>query len=182
MALNLLAPAVVAFEDASTPAEDITYRHWDFGNGNTEDDTTAPADQTYSTPGVYTVSLAVASPKGTDIFEDTITISEEAQSGEIVAQQWLTDGGTGDIILRLFVTDPADPNLAGYYSEVSGATPLVDEVYDTATGAITYVDFRWLATESLPAPGTAYTVSVTSVNTQGLRSRLPVTALTSGSP
>lgn len=185
MALNLLAPAVVRFRDASTPDEDITYRYWDFGNGNTATDTEEPDDQTYTDPGVYTVSLSVASPKGTDQHSDTVTVSAQAEQGEIAAQQWLTDGGTGDIILRMYITDPADPNLAGYYGEVSDATPLEDEVYVAATfggAGATILSIRWLFTETLPAPGTVYTFTLTSVNTQGLRSLVPVTVLTGGSP
>lgn len=105
MALTLPAPAIVRFRDTSTPAEDITYRHWDFGNGNTADDTTEPSDQTYSTVGVYSVSLAISSPRGMDTAEDTVTVysnydpfTAAAGLSSIPAEVFAAD----------FVADPGD--------------------------------------------------------------------------
>jgi PKD repeat protein len=181
MALNLLNPAVVSFTDTSTPQADLTFWHWDFGDGTTSDDQ-APADKTYAVSGTYTVSLAVASPKGTDMYSDTITISDQALPAAIFATQWLVDPGSGDYILRTFVFDPVDPNLVGYFYEATDGVPLIAEAYkDKDIGGTTTLDLRFVA-PNVPVTGETYTVTVTSVNTQGLRSRLGMTTVTGGAP
>jgi len=57
------APLKVAFTDASSG--DITYRHWDFGDGQFSSD--SEPDHTYAIAGAYTVSLAVMGPGGSDV-------------------------------------------------------------------------------------------------------------------
>jgi microbial collagenase len=180
MPLNLLNPATVSFTDTSTPSADITFWHWDFGDGTTSDDQ-APADKTYAVSGSYTVSLAVASAKGTDIYEDTITVSDQALPGAILYTQWVIDGGTGDYILRTAVADPVDSNHVGYYYEATGGTPVIAEAYKVKAGGTSYLDLRFVLPD-VPGTGETYTVTVTSVNTQGLRSRLGVTTVTDGAP
>lgn len=64
-------PANVTFNNTSTTA--VTY-NWNFGNGNTSA-VANPGGQTYTTPGVYLVSLAATSNTGcVDISTQTITI------------------------------------------------------------------------------------------------------------
>ena len=59
---NGTAPLLVNFTDASTGT--ITNRTWDFGDGSASS-ATSPG-HTYSTAGVYTVSLTVNGPGGSD--------------------------------------------------------------------------------------------------------------------
>jgi len=72
MALIGGTPLLVTFVDESAPADDLTYWHWDFGDGDTYDGQTPPP-HLYETPGVYTVTLHVASAKGIGTFSDTVT-------------------------------------------------------------------------------------------------------------
>ena len=65
-------PMTVAFTDGSSPADEITYWLWDFGDGTTYEGQTPPAHP-YDTDGIYTVTLSVASAKGIDTFSDTVT-------------------------------------------------------------------------------------------------------------
>jgi len=57
------APLKVTVTDASTG--DITHWHWDFGDGQFSSD--AEPAHTYTAAGVYTVSLAVMGPGGSDV-------------------------------------------------------------------------------------------------------------------
>lgn len=66
-------PLEVTFSDASTPSGDITYWHWDFGDGTTSNDQNPV--HTYSTEGVFTVTLNVASAKGIDTYTDIVDTS-----------------------------------------------------------------------------------------------------------
>lgn len=64
----------VTFVDASTPEDQITYWLWDFGDGSAYYEGQTPPPHLYDTVGVYTVTLHVASAKGTDTFSDTVTV------------------------------------------------------------------------------------------------------------
>jgi len=68
------ATFTVTFVDASVPTGTITYWLWDFGDGSDYEGQT-PAPHAYATPGVYTVTLHVASAKGSDTFSDTVTVT-----------------------------------------------------------------------------------------------------------
>jgi len=57
------APLQISFTDKSTG--DITYRHWDFGDGQFNDD--SDPVHTYTSAGYFTVSLAVMGPGGSDV-------------------------------------------------------------------------------------------------------------------
>ena len=72
MAIAGIAPFTVTFTDTSTPDDQITYWYWDFGDGDTSTDQNP--EHTYSASGDYTVTLSVASPKGTDQFSDTVNV------------------------------------------------------------------------------------------------------------
>ena len=63
------APLQVTFTDTSTP-EDVTYWHWDFGDGNTSEEQN-PVHM-YNSVGEYTVTLNIASPRGIDTFTDVV--------------------------------------------------------------------------------------------------------------
>jgi len=58
-----LAPLTVAFTNLSTG--DITYHHWNFGDGHFS--TLSHPNHTYTAPGKYTVSLAVMGAGGSDV-------------------------------------------------------------------------------------------------------------------
>lgn len=77
------APLAVRFEDRSRfdPARPITSWEWAFGDG--ESSTAANPEHTYSTPGVYTVSLTVSDSAGrraTLTKPDYIIVTEEEPS------------------------------------------------------------------------------------------------------
>ena len=68
------APLTVNFSDEST--DDITSCLWDFGDGETS--TEQNPNHTYDNPGIYTVSLSVSGPHGSDteVKLGYITVSE----------------------------------------------------------------------------------------------------------
>jgi PKD repeat protein len=57
------APLNVTFTDSSSG--DITYRHWDFGDGQFSSD--SEPEHTYDATGDYTVSLTIMGPGGSDV-------------------------------------------------------------------------------------------------------------------
>ncbi len=107
----------IIFTDNSTPANEIEYWYWDFGDGTTENWTTRnrPPDgqirHVYTDGGTYTVSLTVVNTAGSDpevktdyvviqskpkavIREAAIGASNTAGAGD---QMTFTDSSTGDI-------------------------------------------------------------------------------------
>jgi PKD repeat protein len=68
------SPLAVVFTDASTGS--ITDRLWDFGDGTTS--TLQSPTHIYSAPGVYSVTLTVGGPHGSDDFTqvDAVTVYE----------------------------------------------------------------------------------------------------------
>lgn len=76
MPLTGFVEFTATFVDASTPADAITYWLWDFGDGSAYYEGQTPPPHLYDTPGVYTVTLHVASAKGIDTFSDTVTVTE----------------------------------------------------------------------------------------------------------
>lgn len=67
---------VVQFTDTSTPAADITFWYWEFGDGSTSYD--QHPTHTYTDPGTYTVTLYVSSSRGTSSASGTHTVSRFA--------------------------------------------------------------------------------------------------------
>ena len=103
------APLVVNFTDASTG--DITNWSWDFGDGS--NGIGQAAMKSYAEPGVYTVSLSVSGPNGSD----TVTKTN-------------------------LITVTAAPPVASFSANTqSGAAPLSVDFTDTSTGEIT--DWSW---------------------------------------
>lgn len=82
---------VVTFTDASTPANDIETRAWDFGDGTSSTSQT-PTHTFSSTGGPYTVTLTVTSPKGTSSTTKTIPAP-----GYIIGTITYVDYGGGGI-------------------------------------------------------------------------------------
>ncbi|MBN1455096.1 MAG: PKD domain-containing protein, partial [Methanomicrobia archaeon] len=73
------APLTVRFTDLSGGA-DITAWHWDFGDGNTTNNTLQHPAHTYANPGLYTVSLNVTNANGSNSItrEHYITVISDA--------------------------------------------------------------------------------------------------------
>jgi PKD repeat protein len=107
--LSGAAPLIVDFIDASTGT--ITTRLWDFGDGITS--TLQNPSHTYADPGLYTVSLAVTGPGGTDTLTrvDYVTVNEPPPTADFFA------------------------------APLTGIAPLTVTFTSTSTGAIT--DYLW---------------------------------------
>lgn len=102
-----VAPLSVQFTDVSTGT--ITSHTWSFGDGGTS--TTQNPAYTYATPGVYTVTLSVTGPGGSNIKTRASYIT---------------------------VTPSEDPPVASFTATPEhGVAPLIVEFTDTSTGAIT---------------------------------------------
>ncbi len=97
------APLTVSFSDSSTG--DITEWSWDFGDGSPADPNQNPT-HTYTQPGVYTVSLTVTGPGGSD----TATLTD-------------------------LITVDGPPTAAFAATPVSGQVPLTVAFTDSSTGA-----------------------------------------------
>ena len=122
-----LAPLTVDFTDASTG--NITGWSWSFGDGGTS--TLQHPDHLYSTPGLYTVTLTVTGPGGSD----TVV------SPDYVSVEWPAPSG----------------DFAG--TPTSGVAPLTVDFTDLSTGNIT--DWSWTfgdgGTSTLQNPSYLYT-------------------------
>ena len=62
----------VQFTDTSTPANEITFWHWEFGDGGQSDEQN-PTHQ-YAQPGTYPVTLWISSPRGSASATGTVTV------------------------------------------------------------------------------------------------------------
>ena len=144
------APLQVNFENQSTG--DISARHWDFGDGTTND-TRDSVEHSYTAPGTYTVSLTVSGPAGgdTETKVNYITIGgatplqaefsspsnrestapfeisfEDRSSGNIVS--WLWDFGDGQTsISRNPAHTYSSPGLYSVSLTVTDASHIVTE-------------------------------------------------------
>jgi len=74
MTISGAAPFTVTFTDASTPVDQITLRHWEFGDGASADDVTGPV-HVYPYVGTYTVRLFIASPRGAAMATGTVEVT-----------------------------------------------------------------------------------------------------------
>jgi len=100
-----VAPLTVTFSDTSSGR--ITERTWDFGDGNSS--SAAIALYTYTTPGIYSVTLSVVGPGG----------SGQEQKIELIEVQ-----------------DPSPP-VADFSADIrSGAAPLQVQFQNTSSGEI----------------------------------------------
>ncbi len=127
--LTGVAPLTVIFTSTSTGA--ITSYLWDFGDGITS--TLPGPDHTYATPGLYTVSLTVSGPGGSDSLTrtDYITVNEPAPVADF------------------------------FGAPLSGIAPFTVVFTNTSTGAITsYLwDFGDGITSTLQNPSHTYGVA-----------------------
>ena len=126
------APLTVVFTDTSTgPA---TSWFWDFGDGNSSDQTSPT--HTYTETGVYSVSLTVSNSSGSDVITKTnfITVTSMPTISDVritnvrdssFTVSWLTDiESTGSI---RYGTDPNNLNQTG--EDVRGASTSDDTHY-----------------------------------------------------
>lgn len=74
------AGGVVTFADTSTPAAEITFWHWDFGDGQSSD--VQNPTHVYAQAGVYTVQLWISSPRGSSTAIGIVTIEAGGGGGE----------------------------------------------------------------------------------------------------
>jgi PKD repeat protein len=88
------APLNVTFTDSSSG--DITYRHWDFGDGQFSSD--SEPEHTYAATGNYTVSLAIMGPGGSDVETKAEYVKVATgvigwdEAGSYIGQQQVVDG------------------------------------------------------------------------------------------
>jgi len=125
---NGVAPLMVTFVNSSTGT--ITNQAWDFGDGGT-DNTTSPS-HTYTNAGIYTVTLTVYGPGGSN----TLT-----QAGYVVV-----GSGTGAPV-AVFSGSPTN-----------GVAPLTVNFINNSTGTITNQawDFGDGATSNAASPSHTY--------------------------
>ncbi|MGH8511383.1 MAG: LamG-like jellyroll fold domain-containing protein, partial [Gammaproteobacteria bacterium] len=98
-----VAPLTVTFADTSTGT--ISTRSWDFGDHSPTSAATSGA-KTYSTPGIYTMSLSVTGPNGSSTATKTISATAAAvadftanpTSGTAPLDVTFTNRSTGNII------------------------------------------------------------------------------------
>ena len=99
------APLAVAFTDKSSGPSPRTY-HWDFGDGSTSPDTNP--SHTYAANGVYTVTLTVTNPFGTD----SATKTELIRVGAGPVADFVGTPQTGLLPLAVAFTDQSTGNPA----------------------------------------------------------------------
>jgi len=90
------APLTVAFTDASTG--NITGWSWAFGDGETS--TVQSPSHTYSTPGTYSVSLAVTGPEGNNTATRTGYITVGTLSAPVAAFSSTPTSGTAPLSVQ----------------------------------------------------------------------------------
>ncbi|MBN1997512.1 PKD domain-containing protein [candidate division KSB1 bacterium] len=102
-----VVPLTVQFSDKSTG--EITDYEWDFGDGSTSQ-ITNPSHQ-YQTPGLYTVSLTVTGPGGTDqeIKQEYIQVNDIVPTADFTATPL-----QGIVPLSVQFTDQSTGNITTY--------------------------------------------------------------------
>ena len=125
------APLTVAFSDSSSGT--VTGWVWDFGDGSPADSTANPV-HTYVAEGVFTVSLTVTGPGGSD----TVT------KPDLIGTTGLHAGFAGFVL-------PEDPRHEPYTPPV-GCAPLVVGFADSTAGPVT--GWRWDFGDGSPADTT----------------------------
>lgn len=149
------AGSVVTFTDLSTGI--IDFRNWSFSGGNPSSFSSVDPQITYSTPGVYDVTLEVSNPAGSDIETKTsyITVTFTAEfsadkvaidAGETV---FFTDETMGNPVLWTWSFPGGDPtssmdqdvavtyNSAGTYDVILEVSDGPNTDTETKTGFIT---------------------------------------------
>ena len=150
-------PMTVAFTDGSSPADEITYWLWDFGDGTTYEGQTPPAHP-YDTDGIYTVTLSVASAKGIDTFSDTVSVVNLLAG---LVGYWHLDEVNGTRVAAvgpdLLEVGGAVPSAAGLFgnsilgaseASASGLDATFAPVLDLSTGLTLAFWIKWPAWSS----------------------------------
>lgn len=107
------APLIVTFSDSTQSDTTLVSWDWDFGDGNTG--TGTPVTHTYSTPGVYSVTLIV-----TDVV------------------------GCMDTIVRPNYITVFEPPQAGFFIlDTIACDPFTIELQDTSTGVVALTSWQW---------------------------------------
>lgn len=81
----------LTISSGSTSTNGITSTLWDFGDGTTS--TAITPSKSYAAPGIYTVTLTVTGPDGTDTTTETITVAGDIQAA-ITAPAGTVEPGT----------------------------------------------------------------------------------------
>jgi len=113
----------VAFDGSDSFDDDGTVMDysWDFGDGGTSA-LTSPS-HTYTTPGIYTVTLTVTDDEGaTDSDEVRITVSKPVSSGNGILREWWLNIGSGDAI--------SDLTGAAGYPDLPDGSEIVTDLFE----------------------------------------------------
>jgi PKD repeat protein len=165
-------PLIVQFTDTSDPGADtITAWHWDFGDGNTSNDSNP--SHTYDTEGMYTVTLTVTTAVTgdtvvqTDLIEVlpgvpptadfsgtptlgapplTVVFSDASNPGSAPIESWLWDFGDS--------ATSTDPLPTHVYADPGTYTVSLTITTSLGTDTETKADYIEV-TETVPAGGTA---------------------------
>ncbi|OPY28391.1 MAG: PKD domain protein [Methanocella sp. PtaU1.Bin125] len=115
------APLTVAFSDASTGA---TAWQWDFDGDGVIDSTASSPSYTYSTPGIYPVTLTVSGPGGTN---------SHSVPGYI---RVTSPGSPGSLSVSGIILANSSAPVAGFAANrTTGSIPLAVHFTDQSTGA-----------------------------------------------
>ena len=125
-------PLLVDFSDLSTG--DITSWQWDFGDGWTN--SAQSPSHTYDYAGVYTVTLTVAGPQGSDakVRTDYITVNEVLPTVEWTTSTQTVTEATGQVTLTVELSDARTSEVRVPYTV--GGTSSNPEDHDLAAGEI----------------------------------------------
>lgn len=137
------APLTVQFTDLSTSKLGIAAWSWDFGDGSTS--TEQNPMYGYTSEGVYTVSLTITGPEGSDTATKVNYVSVSAPTGDIVA---------GFTALPSSGVKPLSVQFTDISTSVSGITSWSWDFGDTGTSTVQSPLYVY-ATEG------TYTVSLT---------------------
>jgi PKD repeat protein len=130
MPISGIAPVTIQFTDISNGTGTAWF--WQFGDGTTS--TSQNPSHTYSTPGVYTVTLWITTANGVAQHSDTVTVGSTTSSGVVSA--WALEESSGTRYDSIGSTDLTD---YGSVLSIAGVT---------AKGA----DFTIASAQSLYAP------------------------------
>jgi PKD repeat protein len=161
---NGAQPLNVQFTDTSTGTPSSWF--WDFGNGNTFTGK-APPIQTYSNPGLYSVTLTVSNTNGSDSATKTnyIAVSTAPPAISFTADQ---TAGTSPLVVTFDASATTGCPCTYSWAFGDGATstqgPIVQHTYSTAT------------------PPKSFTVTLTVTNTGGTVSLTRNNYITLGVP
>lgn len=122
---------------SSDPDGTIAKYHWDFGDGETLDTTTAAAAHVYSTPGSKTVTLTVTDDSGsTDEATHTLTITDRPPTASFTAPGTVAAGQPADFDASAS-SDP-DGTIVAYHWDFGdgqsqdSSSPTTTHRYDSA--------------------------------------------------